>query len=191
MLTKYSGKEITWIDLENPTADDIKALREEYKIPAAWGKDLTAPSERAKIDAQKKSFYAVLHYPNHPSQNKELTDIEIDYIVGPDFVITAHYTSIDTFTDFIKKTKGKFKGETSTELFLELNNQLYRGLRKELEPMRKEIKKTETAIFGGNEFHMVKELSHLAFYDDGIFHLPPCIGSYHPWPPQCASYSTN
>lgn len=166
MITTYVHKKLTWIDLENPTAEDVASLIKEYSIHPSWAQELISPSERAKTDTQDSTFYAVLHYPDHPSHQKDVRDIEIDYIVSEKFLITAHYLPIDTFLEFAKHFQvesalNRTDIKTGAELFLELNNRMYRGLREEIEPFKKEVKRVESEIFQGNEFHMVQEVSHL------------------------------
>ncbi len=166
MITLHTHKHLTWIDLENPTPEDIAAVIKDYTIHPTWANELLTPSERAKTDTNDTAFYAVLHYPNHPSHHKDGSEIEVDYIVSEKFLITAHYAPIDIFIDFEKEfdvasTLDRLHIKTGAELFLALNNQFYRGLREELEPLKKEAKKIESEIFQGHEFHMVKEVSML------------------------------
>jgi magnesium transporter len=166
MITTHTYKHLTWIDLENPTSEDIAAVIKDYEIHPTWANELLVPSERAKTDTIDHAFYAVLHYPDHPSNKHESGELEVDYIVAEKFLITAHYAPIDTFIEFEKQfevasTLDRLHIKTGAELFLALNNQLYRGLREELEPFRKEAKKIESEIFQGHEFHMVKEVSML------------------------------
>lgn len=166
MITTHTHKHLTWIDIESPTGEDIAAVIKEYAIHPTWAHELLAPSERAKTDTNEHGFYAVLHYPDHPSAHHDAPDIEIDYIVTEKFLITAHYSPVDTFIEFanqfeVDSTLDRLHVKTGADLFLELNNRLYRGLREELEPLKKEIKKIESEIFQGNEFHMVHEISKL------------------------------
>lgn len=166
MITQYHHNTLTWIDIQNPTSEDIAAVIGEFGIHPTWAGELLTPTERAKADTSEKSFYAVLHYPDHPSILHESRDIEVDYIISEKFLVTSHYAPIDTFLEFAKQFQvdsalGKNQMTTGAELFLELNNRLYRGLREELEPLRNEGKKIESEIFLGNEFRMVQEVSHL------------------------------
>ncbi len=166
MITQYHYKKVTWIDLENPTAEDIAILIKDYALHPNWGNELLVPSERAKTDTHEHAFYAVLHYPDHPSYHHESRDLEIDYVVTDKVLITAHYEPIDIFLDTAKKisvenTLDHHSVGNGFELFLMLNNHLYRGLREEIEPLQKEIRRIESEIFQGNEFHMVKELSSI------------------------------
>lgn len=165
MITQLHYKKLTWIDIENPNVEDIGTLIKDFSIHPHWAEELLKPSERAKTDVDGTAFYAVLHYPDHPSQH-HLRDMEIDYIITEHLLVTAHYAPIDTFIEFAKKFEVASSLDRShitsgAELFVALNNELYRGLREELEPIRKEIKKIESEIFQGNEFTMVKEISNL------------------------------
>ncbi len=166
MITLHTYKHLTWIDLENPTHEDIATVIKDYDIHPSWADELLTPSERAKTDASDHTFYAVLHYPNHPSHHRDGSEIEVDYIIGEKFLITAHYDPLDVLIDFEKgfnvaSTLDRMHIKTGAELFLEINNQFYRGLREELEPLKKDAKKIESEIFQGHEFHMVKEVSIL------------------------------
>lgn len=166
MITQFHHKKLTWIDIEDPTSEDIATIIKDFQIDPSWAQDLLMPTERAKIDSTPNTFYAVLHYPDHPSLSQETRDIEVDYIIGDRFLITAHYAPIDTFLELFKQfevdsTLGRDQINTGIELFLELNNRLYRGLREELEPLRREGRKIESEIFLGNEFKMVHEISRL------------------------------
>lgn len=166
MITQFHHKKLTWIDIEDPTSEDIAHIIKEYNIHPTWANELLIPSERAKTDTSHEAFYAVLHYPDHPSVLRETRDLEIDYIVGEHFLITAHYAPVDIFLELFKllqvnATLDQMTIENGVDLFLELNNRLYQGLREELEPLRKEGKKIESEIFLGNEFKMVQEISQL------------------------------
>lgn len=166
MITVHKHKTLAWIDLENPTPEDIADIIKEYLIHPTWANELLIPSERAKTDVVDNNFYAVLHYPDNPSHNKNGQEIEVDYIVSEKFLITAHYCPIDTFIEFEKefdvaKALDRLHIKTGAELFLVLNNQFYRGLREELEPIKKDAKKIEAEIFQGHEYHMVREVSTL------------------------------
>jgi magnesium transporter len=166
MITTHASKHLTWVDLENPTGNDIAELVKKFAIHPAWAHELTRPTERARTETHDHAFYAALHYPDHPSRMQESRDIEIDFIVGTDFIITSRFQPIDTILDFSKQFSvaekldhGEFK--TGSDVFLAINNRLYQGLREELELLRKEIKIIEAEIFQGNEFKMVHEISHL------------------------------
>jgi len=168
MITKYAYKSLTWIDLENPTPEDISTLIKDYDIQPSWAQELGLPTERAKTDSSDKLFFAALHYPDHPAHDHEYVhnDLEIDYIVGKNFLISAHYEPVDVFLEYAKKFEAesalhKFVVSSGPELFLAINNEMYRGLRKEIEVLGKEIKKIEGLVFQGHEFRMVKEISHL------------------------------
>ncbi|MDB4983980.1 MAG: Mg2 transporter protein CorA family protein magnesium transporter [Patescibacteria group bacterium] len=162
MITLIKNKNLTWIDIESPTPEDISKIVAEFEILPGWAEELSQPTARAKTETNELGFYAALHYPDHPSMRHETRDIEIDYIVTKDLLITAHYEPIDAIMEVAKKFEIGMAAAISTPgLFLEINNELYRGLREELESFRKEIKGVEGGIFGGHEFRMVEEISHL------------------------------
>ena len=166
MITHYPHKTVTWIDIENPTREDIAEIISKYEVHPACAEELMAPTERAKVDTYDNALYLVLHYPDHPSTSKTNAEIEIDFIVMKDLLITVHYQPIDTLLEFSERFKVDSmlsRGEHATggHLFFSINNLMYRGLIDEVETLQREIKKIESRIFEGHELQMVKEISNL------------------------------
>ena len=168
MITEHIHNNIAWIDVESPSQDDILKLIQEYSINPACAQELLTPTERAKVDIYDNALFMVLHYPDHPARAKHIDEIEIDFLIMQNRLITIHYQPIDTLIEFAEQ----FKVDTMLNrtnpntinggnMFLHINNMLYRGLMNELESVHLRIKKTESEVFQGNELSMVREISKL------------------------------
>ncbi len=168
MITEHHYKKLTWIDVENPTQEDIDLLIKNHDIHPRCARELTIPTERAKVDMyEPNSLFIVLHYPDHPAHNTHVQELEIDYVIKEHALITVHYKPIDTFIEFGKSLQVEDAldrttiGTTGGHLFFYINNLLYQGLSEELEMIRYDIKKIESQIFSGSELKMVEEISSL------------------------------
>src|SRR3989344_6994066 len=105
MLTRREYKGLTWIDLESPTEAELKQVADEYKIHPLVVGELTQPSLRSKVDLYNEFIYLILHFPIcqlcYGQKGESQTDTEeIDFVIGHDFLITAHYQPIAGVSEF-------------------------------------------------------------------------------------------
>lgn len=170
MVTRASYKKVTWVDLENPTQTEVRALISEFGIEPIVADELLSPTLRPKVDVHDEFLYLILHFPT-PHINLHDTDAkktqEVDFIIGKDFIITTHYDTIDALHDFSKvfevnsildKTK---MGEHAGYVFYYMIQHFYRQLHSRVEAIRDEMNEVEGEIFKGNERHMVRTISRL------------------------------
>lgn len=165
MISKYTYKKLTWIDLESPTREEVVRLVEEYDLPALVGEELLGQTVRSKVDIHENLIYLILHFPVLHHKNGERPEQEIDFIIGKDFVITTHYEAIDPIHEFSKifevnsildKTQ---IGDHAGFLFFYIIKELYRSTTRKLEDLNSRIERIEALIFEGHEGRMVEEIS--------------------------------
>jgi magnesium transporter len=102
MITIHKHKKLTWVDLESPTADEVKSLMREYSIHPMVAEELLKPTLRAKVDIYKNFIYLIMHFPIFEPSKKTSMSCEIDFIIGENFLITAHYRTITPLHEIIK-----------------------------------------------------------------------------------------
>jgi magnesium transporter len=170
MVTKHTHKKLTWIDVENPSREEIESLTAEYGINSLVANELLSPTLRPKVELYSELIYIILHFPTFTrAKNKEQfgADQEIDFIIGKDFLITIHYERIGTLHEFSKTfevnsilDKSNI-GEHAGFLFFYLVRQLYKFLENELDSVTTDLKDIESRIFKGEEKQMVFEISNV------------------------------
>lgn len=168
MISRYTHKKIKWINLESPTPEEVRSVMEEFNIHQLVANELLSPSARPKVDFYDKFIYLILHFPYFVHGHGKRPEQEVDFIIGKDFLITAHYETIDTIHEFSKVFEvnsiidkshvGKHAGFLSFYLIREL----YRSLSHELESINHLMSKVEKNIFEGQEKRMVHEISKLS-----------------------------
>ena len=150
MITRHDLYGIPWIDLENPTTEEIRTIIEEFNINESCAVELMHPSLRAKVDRYDNYLFFVLHFPDHPANNVGGM-IEIDFVVHEKFIITTRYIPIDTLLVFEKKhtLSRKVSGAEihGGIMFGLMVNDLYDGLIDELSLIKKDIDGLENEIF--------------------------------------------
>lgn len=165
MISKHKYKNLQWVDLENPTRDEVMMLSEEYKIPELVNEELLSPSVRSKVDKHGNNIYMILHFP---MLKKHTVIQEIDFFVGKDFLITAHYEHSKPLANFAKLfelhndtlDKNNLDMHAGALLFMMLK-ELYANCMNELTEMETLMDNIKVNIFAEKEREMVRYISEM------------------------------
>lgn len=160
MIKQLKYKNVTWIDITKPTREEVEALAQEYHLHDVAVEELLSPSTRSKVDWYEDNIYLALHFPLG-----KYNVVEIDFILGQNFIITAHPEAVQPLAEFSQILDGgidnkKEKGFHAGHLFYYIIRELYDPLEVELDGINNKLKKIEEKIFAGQEAEMVRSLSH-------------------------------
>src|ERR1700710_1649273 len=85
---------ILWVDLDNPTDDEIKAVLENlFHFHPLTIEDCITPSSLPKIEDYDDYLFMVTHGVDFTRQDKFATT-ELDLFLGKEFLVTFHRTSL-------------------------------------------------------------------------------------------------
>ena len=167
MITTHKYKTLTWVDLESPVVEDIKILMQQYNIPPIVADELLKPTIRPKADIYGNIVYLILHFPIYDISRKVSEPCEVDFILGKNFIITAHYKSIIPLHELVKifevsilLKENHFAKSVGRLTFL-IAKKLYDYALRQLEHIHNKISEIEERIFTGQEKEMVKEISYV------------------------------
>jgi magnesium transporter len=168
MIQRFSYKDSVWIDLNQPTDEEVRAVMSEFSINPTVVQELTSPSFKSRVELHREYIYLILHFPafkhSHTLESKQ----EVDFIIGKNFLITTRYDTIDALEKFSKVVEVKsildrgFEGDTTGAMFFGILGEIYQSLLHELEYTDTAINKIEDGIFNGRERQMVRSLSELS-----------------------------
>lgn len=182
MIKKYTHNTITWIDVENPTPDEVRTLMAEYSLDPVVAKDIQLPTYKEKITMYKHYLYIVMHFPAlRHSHNTENNEQEVDFIVGKDYIITVRYETVDALERFTKIfevnniLRKNIMEDHSGYVFYYIIKELYKAISDEVDTLNDTLKETERNIFKGKEREMVWTLSNL---NRDLLHLNHIINSH-------------
>lgn len=165
MLTRYRHKDVTWIDLESPTKEEIHKVMDEFSVHPTVAEELLMPTVKPKVDLYENFIYLILHFPAFRHTHKNQQNQEIDFIVGKDFIITTRYDTIDPLHKFSKVFETDSildKSDIGTHagfVFFFMIKKLYKSLEHELEYINDALETIEEDIFEGYEKEMVVSIS--------------------------------
>ncbi len=164
MLVRHVQRNLVWVDAVNPTPAEVKGLMQEFAIDPLIAEELLVPSFKPKIERRGDVVYLVLHFPS-PRLSGSRAEQEIDFVIGRNFLITAHYEVLDPLHSFAKVFEvsvvlGRVQATHGGHLFATMARGLYQALVAECDALARRLEAIEERIFIGDERQMVVELSH-------------------------------
>ncbi len=168
MVNTYTYKNVTWVDMESPTRDEIREVMKKYNIHPTAAEELILPSPRSKVDTYPDFIYLVLHFPAWKLSHQKSTQ-EIDFVICKNYIITTRYETVDPLHKFAKMfevnsilDRNALIGEHAGYMFYYMMRELYRSLEDELETVKDALEEIEKKTFTGQEREMVYEISKAA-----------------------------
>jgi magnesium transporter len=168
MIKRQTYRDLIWVNLESPTADEIRTVMQEFDLHPIVGEELLINTSKPKVDLYKNYIYLILHFPTLSRNEKEShTGKEIDFVVGKNFIITTAYDTVEPLHNFSKifevnaiLDKSEI-GEHAGFIFYYMIKKLYRSMGQELDHIQASLHKIEGHIFNGESRKMVKDLSEI------------------------------
>lgn len=182
MIHAYKHNSLTWLDLENPTREEIREIMDVYGIHELVAEELLSPSRKPKVDVYPDYMYLILHFPAFHHTHGEKIEQEVDFIVGKDFLITTRYEMIDPIHKFSKVFEVNSIldrsniGTHAGFIFFYMIRKLYHSLDHELDFMGDQLRAIERRVFSGNEKEMVIELSNVS---RELLHFKRALSAHH------------
>lgn len=100
---------IVWVDLDNPTDEEIKAVLEGlFQFHPLAIEDCVTPSPLPKIEDYETYLFMVTHAVDYSRQEK-FASTELDLFMGKEYLVTFHRTplrSVNTLIDRLAKNAG-------------------------------------------------------------------------------------
>ncbi len=167
MISRYTYHEVTWVDIESPSKEEIVHVMEEFSVPDLIGEEMISSTLRSKVELYDNLVYVILHFPTAKIKKGVRTgEQEIDFIIGKNFLITVRYDTIDPVHEFSKlfESASILRQEKMAShggyIFVQMMKELYKTSLIELDELTKTVKEIEYSIFNGQEEAMVKKISH-------------------------------
>ena len=99
-------KSFVWLDISAPSATELDALAQRFSLDPQILEDLRSREGRPKIHDYHGYIYLIFHsveldYDEH--QHLEVDTLEIDCLVGPDWIVTVHPQPVPSFEDLVTR----------------------------------------------------------------------------------------
>ncbi|MDO8470515.1 MAG: magnesium transporter CorA family protein [bacterium] len=155
----------TWVDIQNPSKEDMEYLKKNFHLNSFLLNQLELPAWRPKFELFAEHLLLILYYPFYSKEEKDTSARELDILVTNDTVITFHYTSIlplkslfnscSVYPEARKETMERGTGFLTYAIL----NAFWEHILTKLTRINKKIDLIERKIFQGEERAMVREIS--------------------------------
>jgi len=165
-MQKIQIKNLTWIDITDPSQDDIDYLKSLDFHPVVLN-ELKHPTLRPKVEHYDSYLYMVLHFPIYHPKEKTSKSMEVDFLITKYALITVRYGKIQPLQEFWRKcedgeTESHFHNLSASLLYCMLQ-ELNKFSLRQIDHITKKIDDLEEKVFieksTKNEEKLVEEIS--------------------------------
>jgi len=164
MITRHSRKGVTWIDLEQPSREELRAVMNEFNIGARVEEEVISPTPYPLVLSSSRYVYLVLHFPTANPDGGARSQ-EIDFVVGKKFLITARYEVVEAIHSLHRVFEAEelldlpMKSPNADVLIERVLRHVYGAIREHAENAARMMERIEDDIFAGKEREMVRAIS--------------------------------
>jgi magnesium transporter len=85
---ELTAEGLTWVHLDRPSPEAATELAERFGWHALDVEDVLSKRQRPKIDEYPEYLFGVLHFPVYDKAIQRLNAAELDFFLGPDYLVT-------------------------------------------------------------------------------------------------------
>lgn len=164
--TDVRSAAVRWIDLQRPTEAELVQLGEEFRFHPLDIADCRKKGQRPKVERYGDYAFLVFMIPVYSRKTREIEAGEIDFFIGPDFVVTVCDEPLPPLVELHKKFSQDEAarngiGSSSCALLHEMLDRLVVSLYPMLDHISIDIHTAEKQIFSGKEKRIVEEIALL------------------------------
>lgn len=155
-----------WIDLEQPSEDEVHQVVQEFSISKRIEKEILTPTPSPLVATDAQMTLAVFHFPSHGTEDGDTSSQEVDFIVSDRVIITVRYEVIAPLYHLKKllEMQELVVGHDSitTDVLLEiLFSHLYTSVRDHTNHVATRLEHIEKDMFDGHERTTVRLISNI------------------------------
>lgn len=167
MIFRYEYPGGVWVDLEKPSADEIRRVAREFSISERIEAELLSPTPSPLVASDENNTLLVLHFPSQEDNEGITKSQEVDFVVGKHFIVTVRYEVIVPLHHLKKlleteKIVSEHNG-ISTDVLIEiLFAHLYTSVRDHTNHVASNLERVERDMFNGHERTTVRLISNIS-----------------------------
>lgn len=158
-------KAVRWIDVVNPGSEELEWLRHNFKFQELHFQAVAERQLRPHLDEGQGYDFIVLLFPVYHKDAQEIQIGEVDFFVGENLLLTAHYGEIHTLKfmhELVKGDAGAREGlmqKGSGYLLYKVLEALFRRSYPILDHMNEDVSDIEAKLFHQRDIDMLYKIS--------------------------------
>src|SRR6266699_535041 len=166
---ELSAAGLTWIHLDAPTKDVAEELAERFGWHALDVEDVLSKRQRPKVDDYVEDGYvfAVLHFPVYDKSIGRLNAAELDFFLGPDYLVTLPTVELLPVTRLFRRCyedeelREQLFTKGSGRLLYEVLDDLFDYCFPILDKIGHKLDVIEDDVFEGRSEEVVRDISNV------------------------------
>jgi magnesium transporter len=163
MVFRHEREGTTWVDLEQPTSDELSAAMREFGVSARIESELALPSPVPITASEENAALLILHFPTHDDEDATHVQ-EVDVVAGSNFLITVRYEVVAALHALHKSLEAHellgLSAKLSSDELLELVlDKIFDSTRDHAKHVASRLTKIERDMFSGKERDTVRLIS--------------------------------
>ncbi len=164
-LETIHTKNLRWIDIINPGSAEIKWLKANFRFLDLHFEAVAQNQLRPHIDQGDGYDFMVLLFPVYEQDTQEILPGEVDFFVGDNFLITAHYGQIHTLKYFFDENKNTAEKRNENMqkgagfLLYKVLQSLFRRSYPILDHMTQDMDQIETGLFHRTDMDLLSKIA--------------------------------
>jgi magnesium transporter len=160
-------KHLRWIDIMSPSKVELDYLKTEFDFHPIDIESIETASEHSKIEHRENYSFIVFLFPVYDQKSMEIMPAEVDFFVGPGYVVTIHNGSMFTMTSSVDGVanddtmRSEWMGKNYGILFHKILEQLFRRSFPILDYMSKDMGEIEKRVFKDSDLNMVRRIAQM------------------------------
>jgi len=156
--------QISWLNLANPSLNDLSFLEKDLKVNPAVLKELLGVNKRSKIEEYDNYLFLVMHFPVFHEEGRQTVPTELDFIVTGNQIITVYQNPNPCLENLFNEiladdSQRQEYFKNSGFLLFCILDRLTDSCLPMLDHIHEKIEVIEQDMFKGKEREMLKEIA--------------------------------
>jgi len=163
-IQKIEMEKLTWLNVSQITPVEMDFLKENFHFHSFHLEECLSKTQRSKFSTTSKYFFISLLFPVYKRRTRKIISAEVDFFVGPNYLITLHRKELSPLINFLntcqisESEQKKYLTNNPMTLLYEILDRLLSHCLPIIDNFNLNINNIEEYIFRGYEKRMVKEI---------------------------------
>jgi magnesium transporter len=165
-LAELHADGLTWIHLDSPNLQEAQALANRFDWHALDIEDVLSRRQRPKVDDYPEYLFGVLHFPVYDKTVQRLNAAELDFFLGPDYLVTLPTVELLPVTRLFQRCyddtelRHQLFSKGSGRLLYEVLDDLFDYCFPILDKIGYKLDSLEDDVFEGRSEDIVRDISN-------------------------------
>ena len=155
---------LKWIDILKPGDQEANFLERQFGFHPVIIEEVKTPTYHPLIESYGQYLFLILHFPNFDSASQQIQNIEVDFLITKDALITIRYQEFRDFEDIFSTASGSpnnYLNKTTGHLLHSIVKRLFNKTFPELDRVKEAIDRIEDEIFERFDESIIENIAYI------------------------------